>query len=692
LSRSLLALLLLAACATPYQPFEGRPVLAEIRFEGNNSFSGGEILRHIATAPTSGFFSKTPRYYDPDLFAIDIKRIERWYNEQGFYQAKVENVQEERDDKGRVILIVKIKEGLRAFVRKMDYLGLDAVPPGEMSDINDALPIHPGDRFTEEGYEKSKEVLLEQLKEHGFAQAQVRGRVEIAPQEGAAHVMFDCQPGALYTFGSVNVSGNRRVSAEDIANATGIHRGDRYSPQGLGLAQQRVYNLGTFSGVRVGVEPLGDSPVANVRVNVREAPFQTVRLGIGGSAEQTRWELPRLRADYTNRSLFGGLRRLELSSTIGYAFVPNPYPTEYDPSQSGITTQNSAQVTVPNVFRPGLDWVTRAEFAREVQQGFSYDDVAGRIGLIYRRGSHSVGGSLNFIRYFNVKLQGLQGQQNLVNVSPSAGIVQQCTKGCTLTYPELRYVFDGRDNVIEPTQGFYASIDLQQTLRPGSFSYFRISPEVRAYAPATRYAVLAMRAIYGGLFPENGSGPNFSPFTQRFFFGGQNEQRGYAPLRQGPKYGSNPVCDVTVTPGCVPYATVAVPRGGNGAALVSAELRIHADWLLNHLGVVTFVDASSVGDEPKRPIGVGFEVAVGLGVRYITPFGPIRFDVGWLVNPRDIVTDPVYGTPTPPPGSPPPPQITVVAPTRASAHCPDNTPGCIKETRWAFHITLGEAF
>ncbi|HEY4747831.1 MAG TPA: POTRA domain-containing protein, partial [Steroidobacteraceae bacterium] len=119
-------MLLLAACATPYQPFEGRAVLAEIRFEGNNSFSGSEILKHIATAPSSGFFSKTARYYDQDLFAIDVKRIERWYNEQGFYQAKVENVQEERDDRGRVILIVKINEGMRAIVRKMDYLGLDA--------------------------------------------------------------------------------------------------------------------------------------------------------------------------------------------------------------------------------------------------------------------------------------------------------------------------------------------------------------------------------------------------------------------------------------------------------------------------------------------------------------------------------------------------------------------------------------
>src|SRR6185503_1715319 len=111
------------------------------------------------------------------------------------------------------------------------------------------------------------------------------------------------------------------------------------SPQALQLAQQRVYNLGTFSGVRVALEPLGDTPVAAVRVNVREAPFQTVRFGLGGSIEQTRWELPRLRAEYDNRSLFGGLRRLELTSTVGYAFVSSPF--DYDPSQSGITTQNT---------------------------------------------------------------------------------------------------------------------------------------------------------------------------------------------------------------------------------------------------------------------------------------------------------------------------------------------------------------
>jgi len=687
LFRPLLALLLVAACATPYQPFEGRPVLAAIEFEGNDSISSGELLSHIATAPTSGFFSKTARYYDADLFAIDLKRIERWYNQKGFYEAKVLGVEEKRDDKGRVTLVVKIHEGRRAFVDKMDFVGLESLPPGEVSDIDDELPIHPGDPFDEDVYDKAKDVLQQQLRDHGFAQARVGGRVEVAPAAGTAHIIFQVDPGQRYKFGKVEVTGNNRVAADEIAFATGIDPGDPYTPKAIALAQQRVYNLGAFSGVRVGLEPLGETPEANVRVNVREAPFQTIRLGIGGSAEEGRWELPRLRAEYTNRSLLGGLRRLELASTAGYAFVPSPFPTQYDAAHSGITTLSSAQLTVPNIFVPGLEWISRLEYAREIQSGFSYQDVAARTGGLYRRGPHTVSASLNFIRYFNVDLRGTELAKVLQAGVP--GVVGDCPIACTLTYPELRYTYDGRDNVIEPSQGFFTSIGLQQTLRPGSFSYFRINPEVRGYATFFRYAVLALRAEYGGLFTETAGG--HTPFTQRFFFGGQNEQRGYGPLRQGPKIGTDP-CN---TAGCTlpsgeHYATTAVPIGGTAAVLISAELRIRTDFILNHLSVVPFVDASNVGDDPKRPFQGGLEVAPGLGLRYLTPFGPIRLDVAYLLRAKDVTTGPSVGT-LPQVGSAPPVQVNV-APTRVSVHCPSNTPGCIPESRFAFHVSLGEAF
>ena len=679
MSRSFFAILILAACATPSQPFEGHPVLAAIRFEGNKTIGGGDLLAKIATTPSSGFFSKTARYYDADLFALDLKRIVRWYNQKGFYEAKIVDTQEQKDDRGRVTLVVKIDEGRRAMIREMRLDGVGEIPRGELADMDAALPIHRGDPFDEDGYEKAKDVLLEQLKAHGFAQAQVSGKVEVHPLDGTASVILDCEVGSRFKFGKIAVTGNRQIPADQIITATGLSRGETYSPAAIALAQQRVYNLGAFSGVRVGLEPLGDTPVAAVRINVREAPFQTFRFGVGGSIEQTRWELPRLLGEYTNRSLFGGLRRLELSSTVGYAFVSSPF--DYDRRHSGLTSHNSAQITVPNVFLPGLDWITRGEFAREVQGGFAYDDVAARTGLLYRRGKHSVAPSLNFVHYFLVDLY--NADVGTVIGRGGSGFVNDCGSNCTLIYPEIRYTYDGRDNAIEPSQGFYFTTSLQQTL-PASFIYFRFNPELRAYAPATKYAVLAVRAEYGGLFNEVADGKSNdiadgrSPFTQRFFFGGQNEQRGYAPLRQGPKFGAT-----DCTKNCTGYATIGVPIGGKYAVLFSAELRIHADYILNHLGIVAFVDASRVRTGTSNVLDGGLEVAPGLGLRYLTAFGPIRIDFAWLANPIDVKIPAVVAKDN---------TTVLLKETRDGVFCSKIDPRCIHESRFAFHVTLGEAF
>ena len=668
-AKALAALCLALGCATPSTPFEGHPVLAAIKFDGNKSISAKDLEEHIATAETSGFFSKTAHYYDADLFTIDQKRMLRWYNGKGFYEAKITGVDETRDDQGRVTLLVHLDEGRRAIVRKLDFEGTDLLQKDELHSINEMLLIHPGDGFDEEGYDKSKDIFLDQLREHGFAEAQVTGAVKVMPEDGVAEILLKADTGPRYTFGKVIVTGNRAIPADQIAQATGINKGDQYSILAMELAQQHVYNLGTFSGVRVGLEPLGDTPVASVRVNVREAPFQTVRGGIGGQIEERRWELPRLRGEYTNRSLWGGLRRLELGTTVGYAFVPSI--VSFDKDSSGIVTQSSAQLTVPNFYYPGLDAVARGEFAREFQSGFSYDEVAARFSLVYRRGRHSLSPSLNFVRYFFIQIHtGLS--QVLSQAGGKVGILHDCPDACTLTYPELRYTYDARDNVIETLEGFYATLDLQQTLKPGSFTYFRVEPEVRFYRGLFRYLTLATRAQYGGLFNEGGS--ETSPFTQRFFGGGQGYQRGYAPLQQGPKLGSKP--------NAAGFATDAVPVGGKSALLLSAELRLRADYLLNHLGFVAFVDASRIGDDPKQPWKGGLEIAPGLGVRYITAFGPVRLDVAWLANPKDVTaqmsTD-ISGN-------------IVVRDTRVSAFCPSSDGTCVHQARLAYHLTLGEAF
>jgi translocation and assembly module TamA len=649
-----------------------------IRFEGNKSISSGDLESKIVTAPTSGLFSRTTRYYDDDLFRIDERRIIRWYNEKGFYEAKIEDAHVEPDRAGRVTLVVKINEGPRAKVKQVVLTSAQEVTADERSDLRNHLPLRVGDDFEEDRYEQGKQVLVRLLQERGFAKAAVSGKVLVVPGESAATVTYDVQSGPRFTFGRVVVSGNHAVATDEIVRAAGIDRGEPFKQSKLELAQQRVYNLGAFSGVRVGLEPFGETAIATVRVNVREAPFQTLRLGLGFEAESARYEIPRLRAEYTHRNLFGGLRRLELTTQLGYAFTP----TIADPA--GPVTLSTAQLVTPNVLFPGLDFIVRNEFAREVLVGFSYDQYAARTSFLYRRGYHAISPSLNFVYYFDSALA-LQG--SLSNLSDllirggggAAAFISNCLPSCTLLYPEIRYTFDLRDNVVEPRKGVYFTISLQQTLKPGSFTYFRVEPELRAYAPLSATVVAAGRAYFGALVQPPGTPATASPFQQRFFGGGYSGNRGFSPQGQSPRIGASF--------NRAGYATNSVPIGGNGDFLLSAELRISTDAILKNTAVVPFLDASRVTVDAKAPFSVPLELAPGLGLRYKTPFGPVRLDVGFLLHSFEVIADPPLLPGQIVPLLPPP-----LRPTPVSTGCNSGTGTCISTSRFAFHLALGEAY
>jgi translocation and assembly module TamA len=125
------------------------------------------------------------------------------------------------------------------------------------------------------------------------------------------------------------------------------------------------------------------------------------------------------------------------------------------------------------------------------------------------------------------------------------------------------------------------------------------------------------------------------------------------------------------------FATAAVPVGGNGAVLVAGEIRVRTDLLLKNGAIVVFVDASRVTDDAEIPLAKLPEFAPGLGLRYVTPFGPLRFDVAVLVNPADgLALAPRSDAPA----------------TPVSSSCDSSARTCVYEPRWAWHLTLGEAF
>jgi translocation and assembly module TamA len=189
-----------------------------------------------------------------------------------------------------------------------------------------------------------------------------------------------------------------------------------------------------------------------------------------------------------------------------------------------------------------------------------------------------------------------------------------------LSYLEETLAWDRRDSPLEPRRGTYVGVSLQEGGGPlgGRFDYLRALPEARAYASFgdDDQLTLSARARVGQLWTSSGS-PDDSAVVTRFYGGGPwmrgfNDRR-LSPLLLAPAPGSNP--GVTLT----------LPIGGNGVVDGSFEARYS---LTAALRVAAFVD---VGQVTRGPLGLGDLAqvmwAVGVGVRYLTPIGPIRVDL-----------------------------------------------------------------
>jgi translocation and assembly module TamA len=168
---------------------------------------------------------------------------------------------------------------------------------------------------------------------------------------------------------------------------------------------------------------------------------------------------------------------------------------------------------------------------------------------------------------------------------------------------------------VNTRRGLYVSLAVQEGFNIGGYGYryLRVLPEVRGFLPLGESLVVAARVRVGGLVPVSEDGE--PPIIARFFAGGPLSMRGYYTRRLSPM---------------VREEGEWIPVGGNGLLDTSLELRwsVGGSW-----GAVVFLDGASVAPPSARPTSYldalrDVQFASGLGVRYATPFGPVRLDVG----------------------------------------------------------------
>lgn len=606
----------------------------ELTIKGTHALSEKLIQSKILSTPTSWVPFSAPQLLDESAFEADLKRILRLYQSRGYYRARILDRKVTPLPGRRVAVEITIEEGPQALISDIVVEGLADLPPEEQARLLSRPPLAEKDVFEEARYDDFKDQLGESLLEAGFAEVEVNGLVEVDTERNEVLVVIHADKGPRYRFGEIFVAGANRIPRKKLAAIAreAVPEGATYRDSALGEAQTKLFDLGVFSAVKVtrGAPDRQERSIPIV-VNVREAPFKTLRLGAGAGLDAKRQEVPRLIAEWTHRNFFGGLRKLTLTSKLALAFLPSVLSAIEDPERFGPAVNVSAAFAQPEVILRDLTLEAGVEYERGVDQAFRFHAGKGRVGLLYR-----LSRDLTFSPSYNFSVFKLTGtaaaavggsgrrQEAVLDLCAQTGEL------CVLSFLEQRVALDKRDNPVSPTRGAYVALSLQQgsAVFAGDYRYLRVLPEVRAYLPLGEH-VIASRLRAGVLLPRD---EGVSSVLTRFFLGGSTSERGYGNRNLSPK--------LVVPSSRGPANAEELPIGGNGMVEGNLELRLS---LPKSLGLVGFVDAGQVTREAKALGLENLQVAAGIGLRYHTLFGPVRLDLAWRVVerplPRDFIVD-----------------------------------------------------
>jgi len=620
------------------------PEVEGIRIQGAQKLDEGDIKKKILTSESGlGFWPfGNKAYFDPNAWQADLRRIERYYQAQGYYQAEVREDEVVPHGKDGVSLIVKVSEGEPTRIAQVRLKGLEGLPSEHQDAVRKALMLHEGDIFQEDNWTGQKTALQSVLKEKGYADAFVEGVVQVDVEKHTADVELELRPGQRYRFGKLFVSNDPtgKISNKRIIDQVGssLKENAWYSESALAEAQARVFKMGVFGGVKVNrAAPDRAAGTVPVVIDVREAPFHTQKVGFGIGVDQTRNEA-RIIGEYTDRNFLGDLRRFTLRARVGYALVPGLF--ELGPSGSGITSSGvignlQAEVEQPRFLLRDLRGQVSLTFERDLQPAYQYLGGRARAGVIWQPLPElSLYPSVNFEGY---RLDALQ--ESVLGSGNTSALVLGCQAArpgepcyLPLFYLEQVLEWDRRDDRIGPKKGFYLSLSFQEGGGPfSSFTYLRVLPDVRFYSSFFEERLtLAMKLRVGTLLAgkNTATGEAESPIISRFFSGG-SFMRGFGDRRLSPLE----VLPPQNTGSTSSSFGQTVPIGGNGLFEGSLELRYA---VTPKLVVAGFLDTGFVTRESFDFTHLGYltsnmQYAVGVGIRYLTIVGPIRVDLATRV-------------------------------------------------------------
>jgi outer membrane protein assembly complex protein YaeT len=613
--------LFLCVCAATLIPTagckeQGGVEVKSFKFEGLKGVEAGQLKSVLATAASSKLPWGENRFFNREQFEADIKRIQAFYHDRGYPDARVASFDVQLSpDQSSVDITIRISEGEPVRVERIEFEGFDVLRPRAREAMEQRMALSAGQPLDRALLQASRETALDQLKETGYPYASVRMSETPGSADRSRVIVLTATPGVLARFGPTEISGNSSVSDEVIARQLTFRPGQIYRHSRLVESQRRLYALEVFEFANV--EPRreeGEQPPAiPTRVTVTEGKHRKVNFGVGYGTE----ERGRVEADWRHVNFFGGARTVDILGRY-----------------SGLDRGVKVNFTQPYVFSPRYSLNLSGQNWHNDEPVYKLDNVGGRITLtrqFMRAGGAGFRRSPTMtlsLTYANEWERCEISPELLIDLSQRDEVI---AVGCDPTHGGISSgqrsaisVDAGRNttgNVLDPQRGYMAALHVEQagTWLQGTYNYYEVTAEARVYRRLVGNAVVALRGRVGSIDPightiESGESAEEIgvPFHKRYFLGGATNLRGWGRF------------DVA------PLSGFGLPLGGHSMTDFSIELRAPV-W--GKLGAVVFLDGGNVWTNPWDFNFNDLRYDVGPGLRYNTPIGPIRADFGYQLNP-----------------------------------------------------------
>ncbi|MCX6149322.1 MAG: BamA/TamA family outer membrane protein [Ignavibacteriales bacterium] len=648
--------------------------LVSIQFHGNNSLSTSDLTGVIASRSTPNWFyiflhsiwkniGKPATYFDSTKIPEDVKALESYYRDNGFFEVKV--IPKYYIDKPakEATIVFHIDENEQFKISSFVVRGLRNLPDEFKERINNDITIDTNDVYSKETIEKNRETILTFLLDHGYMLAQkFPPQILIDTSKKTVSPRIRFSPGIRYKIKEVRVgkTGPGKDDVQDtlLKKLVAILPGDYYSLENINKGQIRLYRTSLFSSVLVNTvlsDTVGNQVPLNINSDIGMLNEFSPEIILNNQASAFNLGLG---LSYTKKNFLGDARNFTIGASfavqdifnVNYAKIPNFIAM----SDTSILGYLDARIAIDQPYLFGDPIRSKLELYSTInkQKEYKSTSLGSKISLDFElpkfvyftafqlyydidRSKYSFNSDyIKRILESIVKNVRQDIVDSLTNNLGSAG-----KRDFTTSIIGFDLYANKSNDLLFPSNGYSLFVTLQEAnFLPALLDKWfnsKFQPKAQFYKIVVQGTLFphiyksnlssfGMKLKIGYIHTYKGLSSDI-PFNSRFTSGGSNSVRGWRARELVPLSNSYSVYDLTVQNFLDKYLNK-IPIGGTFQLEGSIETR---NRLIGPIGSALFLDFGNTWDGYKQFRFDKIAVAVGFGLRFYSSFAPIRVDFGF---------------------------------------------------------------